>query len=373
LQAIDADIKASGSVEVAVLVPEQASAPTGEIELSQSAEDEWQESGSTCEVHLSSAALSSQDLPLMAAKLDSDASTTADAVQTEATEQATAAATALAKALHEGVRSLMEQGMEFRALAVRREASLKAALEASERARLQAEEHAVSSSSSACRSSASVREEEANLAIAEQEICEALVGRLQAQVRTLEMQVECMDCELKAARSQAAEWEQRHKTAMAAIQHMQQDPDKVVIEPHEMSFKQRRAIFQKPDSTPEEPPRQQQSAEEIVRLSTEIDNWTVGSLTSPSGVEGCGAEGLSLSPSLSPSSPLTAASILGSRTTPLKGRPLTSGSPQRSHSPTVQQPSWTVAGSRTALCAEVRAPSSPASQVKQLSPSAATP
>lgn len=355
LQAIDAEIQSSGSSALPVVVLEEeeeddeeeavqsARVERAELAASQFTEDEWHE------VHLSGTALSSQDLPLMAAKLDSDASTTADALQAEASEQATAAATALARALHEGVRSLMEQGMEFRALAVRREASLKAALEASERARIEAEEQAVSSSSLACRSTSNpIREEEVNLAIAEQEICEALVGRLQAQVRTLEMQVECMDCELKAARSQAAEWELRHKSAMVTIQHMQQDPEKVV-EPHEMSFQQRRALFQKSPAV-EEPQQQQQQqqlrGEEMTRLSSEADNKV--------GVEGCGMEGLSPSVCLSPSSPLTAASIIGSRTPPLQARPLVGGSSQ-GQSPALQQPSWTVAGTRTALCAEVRA------------------
>jgi hypothetical protein len=255
--------------------------------------------------------------------------------------------------------------MEFRALAVRREASLKAALEASERARIEAEEKAVSSSGLACRSSAAAfHEEEVNLAIAEQEICEALVGRLQAQVRTLEMQIECMDCELKAARTTAAEWELRHQTAMVTIQHMQQDSEKA-LEPHEMPFKQRRALFQKPEPAPEEPP-QRLLEEELARLSAELNKRTAGSPTSPTRqrvvIEGCGVEGVTLSPCLSPSSPLVA-NVLGSLTPPMKARPLIASS-QQCHSPSLQ-PSWTVAGTRTALCAEVRSSRSSPSPTKE--------
>jgi hypothetical protein len=370
LQAIDAEIKSSGSSALAVASPEQAlgQAYNGSVDMlpSQFGEDEWQEGCSAREFPLSSVAMSSQDLPLMIAKLDSDASTTADALQAEGSEQATAAATALARALHEGVRSLMEQGMEFRALAVRREASLKAALEASERARLEAEEKAVSSSGLACRSSAAAfHEEEINLAIAEQEICEALVGRLQAQVRTLEMQIECMDCELKAARTQAAEWELRHQTALVTIQHMQQDSEKA-LEPHEMPFKQRRALFQRPEPAPEEPP-QRLLEEELARLSAELSNRNAGSPMSPTRqraiIEGCGVEGVMLSPSVSPSSPLVA-SVIGSRTPPMKARPLAASS-QQCHSPSLQQPSWTVAGRRTALCAEVKSSRSSPSPSKE--------
>lgn len=350
-------------------------------------------SSSTCpantpnEVEESSMLSTSAELPLIAAKLGSDASTAADGTQSEAEQ--TAAAIALAHSLHDGVRSLMQQGMEFRALAVRREASLKAALEQSERARLQAEEQTVSWSDPAYRGNPPpIREEEINLAIAEQEICEALVGRLQAQVRTLEMQVECMDCELKAAKGQAAEWEHRHKTAMVTIKQLQNDEVwERVVEPHEMSFKQRRALFQKGT---EDTLRQQPHADGTEKFSAEPENRSIGSLASPpsqcrSDIERCGVEGHSLSPS--PSSPLN---ILGSRTPPMMARPFLVSSSQTppslqplasttpslhrpgSQSPggkSLQQPSWTVAATRPALCAEVRQCSPLPSPTKEAPPS----
>mmetsp|Transcript_108416 Transcript_108416/g.192027 ORF Transcript_108416/g.192027 Transcript_108416/m.192027 type:complete len:513 (+) Transcript_108416:76-1614(+) len=174
-------------------------------------------------------------------------------------DQEVADATALARALHESVRDLIDQGMEFRTLAVRRESELKAALEASERARVQAEAEkgmAFSRGSShslknptcsasdgtptAASSNNQVEDEDMNefacidqalsedaavlgLTSTEQAVCEALVSRLEAQVRTLEMQVDCLGGELSSVQREAAEWKSRHDLAEADVELLRKE------------------------------------------------------------------------------------------------------------------------------------------------------
>lgn len=155
---------------------------------------------------------------------------------TEKDQEVTDAA-ALARALHESVRDLIDQGMEFRTLAVRRECELKAALEASERARVQAEaekgmalSHSSSYSLKDSTSSApevetvtTLTEDALFFTSTEQAVCEALVSRLEAQVRTLEMQVDCLGGELTSVQREAAEWKNRHDLAEAEVESLRKE------------------------------------------------------------------------------------------------------------------------------------------------------
>jgi len=127
------------------------------------------------------------------------------------------AAMQLAWTLHRDVCGLMAQGLEIRQLAAEREAELKAALAESEAARARAEEAASARSATPPQSGGSAAPpalseatprgpgatEEDGLALCEQAVREALVSRLEAQVKALEMQVRLKDCELQAAQSHA--------------------------------------------------------------------------------------------------------------------------------------------------------------------------
>jgi len=93
----------------------------------------------------------------------------------------------LAATLQHSVRGLMAQGLEFHKLMVQREADLQARLQASEAARLEAEARVVA-------------QQDDCLAGAEHDVREAVVRRLEAQVKELEMQVEFLGSELADAR-----------------------------------------------------------------------------------------------------------------------------------------------------------------------------
>jgi len=166
-------------------------------------------------------------------------------------EEATEAATALAMALHEGVRGLMKQGMEFQELAAQREEELKMALAASEAIRARTDVSPVacnsrSTSDADCSVEMAVPHgsdgvacdsigawdvdslEEAGLAIAERAVDDAMVARLEAQVRALEMQVECMGCELQSVQLEAQEWRCRHDAAEIDVEALRKEQQRLI-------------------------------------------------------------------------------------------------------------------------------------------------
>lgn len=130
-------------------------------------------------------------------------------------------AASVARELRESVRGLMAQGVEFRALAVRRETELRAALEASEAALRRAEARQCTCDSPAIAASqpgAVVSGTEGvNLDTAEREVLEALVRRLEAQVRALEAQVDCMSCELQSAAKRSSSTERQQSPSGAVL------------------------------------------------------------------------------------------------------------------------------------------------------------
>lgn len=247
----------------------------------------------------------------------------------ECGEEATSAATTLALALHESVRSLMQQGMEFRALAVRREATLKAALEASERARLHAEERLMSPSSSSTLRQPLVHDragsETSFVSTEKHTTCQALNVRLEAQVRTLQLQVERMGGDLKNSVQESIDWQRKHSEAVRSMEVLQQDRRE--LQARLWSFEEKGA-----EACPTM----------AIVTSRNMDDSIPATRSSPqtsptSPPEGCGLEGPAVSPVLSATE---SAFRQASQAIAADG--------------SLRSPAWTVAANRTALCAQVR-------------------